>query len=239
LQAVCVLLPLPLLWGFPALAYLGVIGIGHAVIEWAMARVRKRPAMHGPRLVYEESTLDHSWSPMPALTVLTEQGLQLLLVLVAWAGLLATSTPTGPLSKNFAHGIGQLTLEQSQQGMAAIALGLSLTILNGPAAYQFISTLVRAPRKAATSEQHGSPSPARVGATIGVLERLLICTLTLVGQPMAVGLVITAKTIARFKQLEDREFGEYYLLGTLASVSIALTSAMIAVWVWTALASTG
>ena len=50
----------------------------------------------------------------------------------------------------------------------------------------------------------------------------------LTGAEAAVGFVIAAKTLARFKQLDDRGFAEYYLLGTLASVSVALASAVIA-----------
>ena len=64
--------------------------------------------------------------------------------------------------------------------------------------------------------------------TIGVIERLLIATLVLAGGVAAVGLVIAAKTIARFRQLEDRLFAEYYLLGTLASVSLAVITSLIA-----------
>jgi hypothetical protein len=71
-------------------------------------------------------------------------------------------------------------------------------------------------------------SAARVGATIGVLERLLIVGFVLAGAQAAVGFVIAAKTIARFRQLDDRAFAEYYLLGTLASVSVALASAFVA-----------
>lgn len=73
-----------------------------------------------------------------------------------------------------------------------------------------------------------STSPARVGATIGVLERLLIVAFMMTGAQAAVGFVVAAKTIARFRQLDDRHFAEYYLLGTLASVSVALGSALIA-----------
>jgi hypothetical protein len=73
-----------------------------------------------------------------------------------------------------------------------------------------------------------SGAPARIGATIGALERLLIVAFVLVGAEAAVGFVIAAKTIARFKQLDDRGFAEYYLLGTLASVSVALASAIVA-----------
>lgn len=52
--------------------------------------------------------------------------------------------------------------------------------------------------------------------------KFIIATLVLNNQLGAIGFVLTAKTIARFKQLEDREFAERYLVGTLLSVAIAL-----------------
>lgn len=79
--------------------------------------------------------------------------------------------------------------------------------------------VVRAPLPAST---------ARVGATIGVLERLIIVAFVLTNASAAIGLVIAAKTLARFKQLDDRQFAEYYLLGTLASVSVAVGSGLLA-----------
>jgi hypothetical protein len=72
-----------------------------------------------------------------------------------------------------------------------------------------------------------SGAPARIGATIGALERLLIVVIVLVNAEVAVGFVIAAKTIARFKQLDDRGFAEYYLLGTLASVTVAFVTAIV------------
>jgi hypothetical protein len=81
------------------------------------------------------------------------------------------------------------------------------------------------PRPAAAD---GHASPARIGATIGILERLLIVTFVLTGSTAAIGFVVAAKTLARFKQLDDRDFAEYYLLGTLASVSVALGSGLLA-----------
>ena len=77
-------------------------------------------------------------------------------------------------------------------------------------------------------EPSGTPPPDRIGETIGVLERLLVVIFVLGGAGVAVGLVIAAKTIARFRQLDDRAFAEYYLLGTLASVTVAVVSALIA-----------
>ena len=76
---------------------------------------------------------------------------------------------------------------------------------------------------------HGPPaSPARVGEAIGILERLLIVSFVLSRAEAAIGLVIAAKTLARFRQLDDRDFAEYYLLGTLASVAIAVVSGFVA-----------
>ncbi|PYP22195.1 MAG: hypothetical protein DMD53_04355 [Gemmatimonadetes bacterium] len=60
------------------------------------------------------------------------------------------------------------------------------------------------------------------GRTIGALERALALTLVLLSQYAAVGWIIAAKSLARFKALEDREFAEYFLIGTLASLLLAL-----------------
>lgn len=60
------------------------------------------------------------------------------------------------------------------------------------------------------------------GRAIGVLERALALTLVLLDQYGALGLVIAAKALARFKAMEDRDFAEYFLVGTLASLLLAL-----------------
>lgn len=62
----------------------------------------------------------------------------------------------------------------------------------------------------------------RNGYLIGILERIIILCLWIVGQLPAIGFVIAAKSLARFKQLNDRDFAEKYLIGTLLSYSIAL-----------------
>jgi hypothetical protein len=89
------------------------------------------------------------------------------------------------------------------------------------------------PRTLGSSETAGVsttplPPSARVGATIGVLERILIVVFVLTGSEAAIGFVVAAKTLARFRLLDDRDFAEYYLLGTLASVAVAIVTALIA-----------
>ena len=79
------------------------------------------------------------------------------------------------------------------------------------------------------TEQEGTGGIAVSGAEqgrgriIGVLERALALTLILWGQFAALGLVLAAKALARFKGLEERDFAEYFLIGTLASLLVALT----------------
>jgi hypothetical protein len=86
------------------------------------------------------------------------------------------------------------------------------------------------PSRAASAAEGGHPAapPARVGEAIGIIERLLIVAFVLTGTTEAIGLVIAAKTLARFRQLDDRDFAEYYLMGTLASVAVAVVSGFIA-----------
>lgn len=56
------------------------------------------------------------------------------------------------------------------------------------------------------------------GAWIGTLERLIMALLLSVHQYSAMGLVLTAKSIARYDKIsKDQKFAEYYLLGTLLS----------------------
>lgn len=66
-----------------------------------------------------------------------------------------------------------------------------------------------------------SQQELRRGRIIGVLERIILFTLVLGGQYAALGFVVTAKAMARFKTLEDRDFAEYFLIGTLLSVLLA------------------
>lgn len=67
----------------------------------------------------------------------------------------------------------------------------------------------------------------QAGRIIGKLERIIISVLILCNQFGAIGFVLTAKSIARFKQLEDKNFAEKYLVGTLASVTIAFITTIV------------
>ncbi|MFS0777298.1 DUF3307 domain-containing protein [Neobacillus sp. 3P2-tot-E-2] len=61
------------------------------------------------------------------------------------------------------------------------------------------------------------------GKLIGYIERLLVIMLTFYSAYPAIGFIVAAKSIARFKQMDDRNWAEYFLLGTLTSMFIGIT----------------
>ncbi len=68
------------------------------------------------------------------------------------------------------------------------------------------------------------------GTVIGIIERIFILTFVLLGQYIAIGLILTAKSITRFEELKDRKFAEYYLIGTLSSMLFAMLIGIFTLW---------
>jgi len=65
------------------------------------------------------------------------------------------------------------------------------------------------------------------GRVIGFLERALIYFFMISGQYAAIGFILTAKGITRFKELDRRDFAEYFLIGTLLSAILAGAIALL------------
>ncbi|MBI1808073.1 MAG: hypothetical protein HYR76_13625 [Ignavibacteria bacterium] len=62
-----------------------------------------------------------------------------------------------------------------------------------------------------------------MGEWIGILERIITLTFVLTDNYSAIAFALTAKSIARFKELEsDKKFAEYYLIGTSTSLAVAI-----------------
>ncbi|MGH8870905.1 MAG: hypothetical protein ACRDWS_02910 [Acidimicrobiia bacterium] len=80
--------------------------------------------------------------------------------------------------------------------------------------------------------RHEAPqSENRAGRWIGVLERLLIYVLVLIGAAAAAGLVVAAKSILRFPDISGKPAAidpEYVLIGSLASWFLAFSIGALA-----------
>ncbi|MFZ0625958.1 MAG: hypothetical protein WAN34_05650 [Acidimicrobiia bacterium] len=75
------------------------------------------------------------------------------------------------------------------------------------------------------------PDLNRAGRWIGALERLLIYVLVLMGSAAAAGLVVAAKSILRFPEINSKPATidpEYVLIGSLASWLLAFVAGGVA-----------
>lgn len=61
-----------------------------------------------------------------------------------------------------------------------------------------------------------------IGSIIGILERFLVIIFAIFGDFAAIAIIITVKTWARTNDLKEKDFRNKYLLGTLASLVLAL-----------------
>jgi hypothetical protein len=225
-------LPLVVIFGIPGLLF-AVLTVGsHSAIDRSKVLLTRRSeanAAAGAAPTAEEAAtgpaFDRAWTPVPGALFALDQLAHLGVMLLGWTLLLAGAAPLGLVNDLASRLSGGLGPDVFHQVVLTGVVVSALLIVNVRSASLFVAMLVRPP---GTSVDTSRPSMVRVGATIGILERLLICALVLGGAVATIGLVIAAKTLARFKQLDDREFAEYYLLGTLASVTIAVASSLIA-----------
>lgn len=81
----------------------------------------------------------------------------------------------------------------------------------------------------ATPDQDGPVDEREynAGRMIGMLERWLIYLVVVFAQNYnVIALIVAAKGVARFRHLEQREFAEYVLIGTLASILLTVMIAL-------------
>ena len=80
------------------------------------------------------------------------------------------------------------------------------------------------------SLMQSKPGLRNAGKYIGWLERSLVMTFIVAGYPEGIGLLLAAKALARYPEIKSDEklhFAEYFLIGTLTSVSIALLAGFV------------
>lgn len=107
-----------------------------------------------------------------------------------------------------------------------ICLYALVFLLNGKPANILIKHLLKAYSVKSPKESDGVNESIRSGKLIGNLERWLIIVFMLCGQYEAIGFLIAAKSIIRYKD-GDISKTEYVLAGTLISVFIAVISGLL------------
>lgn len=79
----------------------------------------------------------------------------------------------------------------------------------------------KAPKRALTDNEKN------IGLKIGLIERLLVIIFVAAGQYGALGLILAGKSLARYEDLKDKAFAEYYLLGTLLSFLFGIIGGLL------------
>ncbi|MFN3573738.1 MAG: hypothetical protein ACK4TR_09435 [Phenylobacterium sp.] len=105
--------------------------------------------------------------------------------------------------------------------LAAAVVALLLLTWGGNLACQLLLRWsgLRAARSAgAAADDAGAATAPRVGRVIGHLERLAIAGGLVVGAWEVLVAVVALKSVARFKDLEEKLNAEYFLVGSLFSV---------------------
>lgn len=76
------------------------------------------------------------------------------------------------------------------------------------------------------------PGLARAGLYIGWLERFVMLSAVLIGAWSVLGLVLAAKSVFRFDSIRNqREHAEYFVIGTLLSVSEVVAAGLLLRWI--------
>lgn len=184
----------------PCFSALALIIIGHALIDWLkfVYLHRSDPKKKEDRRVIPQET--------PWIFIL-DQSLHLFLLYLA-AGLSSGST---------------IQVWFPAKGFDWLRWILVFALIGKPANVSFKRIFTRfADYRSKTATVDGA------GSLIGFFERALSVLFLSFGQYSALGFVMAAKSLARFKLLsEDQSFAEYYLIGTLYSMLFALLAFLL------------
>ena len=210
----CLFLGLSLIWLIPWLS------VGGVFVLLALGALRET-------LRWQLSTRHRRLASRPLLAPVVEMAGHLFLIFGwLWAHQLTATTQPVRLDAWAACVASPRTVEA-----VAFLAGLAFAIGGGTV---FIRGLLAQAGKSPSegdSKKHPTQEEYGVGRIIGDLERTLIFLMALQGQLEAAGLVLAAKSIARFKEFDKQEFAEYYLLGTLSSTLWAILVAKAVLWV--------
>jgi len=252
------LVPAVLAFDVTGLVYLVLVAVSHMLVDrWKVQATRRAEvAAQAQALARRDQTgflvpsgLGGAWTPWPGMLFLADQALHMTFALVGWLIILESV----PLTAQWVDIVNMVLRTFDRTAVHALVLTsvvfVSVFLVNTRGAYYFAMALL-SPRElkpeppaeggvvvpapvsatvaAAPSNAVPVGAPLRIESTIAAFERLLIVAFVLLGNVLGVAVVVALRVAGRWRQLEDRGYVEYFLLATLASVSVAVASALLA-----------
>jgi hypothetical protein len=150
-----------------------------------------------------------------------DQGLHLFASLVLWRVLVSTSALGG------ARWLGGGDWVDGYVRWSVVA---SAYVFNTGGGTRVVRGVLQRFPKAVPSSPDDTAGEYAMGRVIGCLERYIAVTLVLFNRWAALGFILVAKSIARFPEFRarsDKDFAEYYLIGTLTSMLVALVTGAV------------
>ena len=250
------LVPAVLAFGVPGLVYLVLVAVSHMLVDrWKVQATRRAElAAQAQAIARRDQTgflvpsgLGGAWTPWPGMLFLADQALHMTFALVGWLIILESV----PLTAQWVDVVNMVLRTFDRTAVHALILTsvvfISVFLVNTRGAYYFAMALLSprelrhepaadgaatpvAPVPVVPAPTNAVPvgAPLRIESTIAAFERLLIVTFVMLGSVVGVAVVVALRVAARWRQLEDRGYVEYFLLGTLASASVAVASGLLA-----------
>lgn len=165
------------------------------------------------RLTAKRSVKDGTWA------YLVDQAIHLLTV--AAAAYLVT--PSGALAAL----VAALDRVRTVRNAVILVPVVYVAVIFGGGYFVRLLTRSLAEGAGSSSREMSAESLQNAGLYIGWLERFLVMTALLLQSPAMIGLIFTAKSIVRYPEFKSERFAEYFLIGTLLSLSIAILGGAI------------
>ncbi len=185
-------------WGF----YASILGLAlvHLAIDWLKLRLVRSEMLADGAATFLSDQAIHALTVLLTAWLITRPPLWTLLAKLQWA----QSAIEKPLVVSVVY-IGVI-----------FGGGYVVRFLTKPLTKQDMSILGET-----TSEMQNA------GMYIGWLERFVVLTALVLQSPATVGLILTAKSIARYPEMKSVRFAEYFLIGTLLSMSLGIIGGLI------------
>ncbi|HEY1805818.1 MAG TPA: hypothetical protein VGG45_15200 [Terracidiphilus sp.] len=116
-------------------------------------------------------------------------------------------------------------LSHSQTSCLFIATALMLYTVRG--GDYLVASLLKKTDSQTEAAQSALPAADSYGPMIGYLERIIVVMIVVAGSFEALAFFFAAKGLVRSKELENHQFSNYFLLGSLASFLVALSAGLI------------
>jgi hypothetical protein len=187
------------LWHAATVAALALLLLGHLTLDFAKSAVIRRYSNLDGALLYVSDQIVH-------------------VLIVALAAVIAVQEAPSP-------GAMLRFWNEVRETVLVYLAVVAATVF--PAGYliryllQPLSRQLAASRDYQTEHYNSLEGLSNAGLYLGWLERGLLVIAFAMGSFTAVGLIIGAKSVARFPEFKSRAFAEYFLIGTLISVAIA------------------